>query len=1113
MFRGRENAQEGGVSLRATDVNMWVILLIAAYIDFVHDFNDSGRAPVNATILNDDPYGVIPPLIKFRGIEKLMGDLRAPTAFHVFKDKVIASLLTQLPEDAPRLPLIDSLRRGEILHETDILDLIRVEYNRFISGLPQQVPQPAPGINPLTKITGSMGIPGALTVGATTYDVTSYPTKLRGENKAFVHTAEAFHAVTNKQRNVFVCMIDAASCSMDVLGDPWADHLSYLGQQYNSSLQYHFFILNSKENISDPAGKSTIRNKTLPLRVDPAQPNVFIYFLEEADPNHVSVFPAGTQDVTDPVEVKNQAAFTPFTVETRRTGSVETPLVSAIARGNAGTFTVNDVGTDSEVRSAVQRAVTQTLLGNPTEEVVLNFIMKRFGDWCQALCLRDTSRRYKVVKVNKASAATPGQILSENNVVSLDDLQNRYKALVFLLTIDRVLLAFALAMGLNVIFTSKSGVIGTSWMTLFQNAASGLGVSDAADLYNKLNVLDEMVKRQGAYVEGVVKSVPAILEPILTYRFDQYPEALIRLRDVLSELSFLPTLPTLILQLNKVTEGHEDDNVSFLIAFTKYVISQPGGGITIPIDISQIPQESQDEYRKAVNDFRSFVTTVEKNDALVKKNIERAAAVSAGTQPMYSPERMKEGKNLATFFEILSTRPELMSSRHPAFKSAEQTLRSIVSDAKLAGIPLPPLGDISSEWDRQHSAKPQFMPRLSSRGGVVFQPPMRELFAVYPTVAAGGGQRGGATTLIDIFEAPFTDMVYVTQAPAGRTAQFDDERMASLRQEAQQEAITQLTGQGVQIPDEATFNANGGPQLVDAILSQLIGAGAYKGYLTNGRGRYASVIDPYVFREDDDLTEYLSEDLSTKPRQHTMYVTLRYMLQRLDEVRADLSKLEDADPDNLAELDTYDRLDAEVDALLSIDIPKSEVGQDDFVRNVIEIMNGGLVEKSTTDLDKSLVSISIFDTAEFVKTFQVEDVGSVRAQIYMEFDSLPVWTTIKQVNALREQVSQQPALQPQYDAAAAAAQQQLNDAITFVGNIPNRPGMYTFMEDLVSFVAKSRFNAMLDGLYERYEEVRADIYDSYEKLGMYSLAYPQFAPPAGGIRRKTHRRRRLPKLI
>ena len=1208
VFRGRpkKDPMRGGNPLALDDIYLWIVLLIAAYIDFVHDFNDSSRTSISVELLKGDPYGVVPPKVKFVGIEALLAKAggRSATAFHAFKD-IVSEILLRLIPDLDGIPKalqsnVASIRARAILHETDILDLIQLEYKTFISGLPPDIPPPTPGtrVDARLQITVPGRDPGKLTVSfgegerarSIEYIATSYPTKLRGENKAHVHTAEAFHGVSGG-RHVFVCMIDAASCSMDIIGDPWTftpaqqakgntNHLSYMGQDYHSGESYHFFILNSKENISDPAGKSTVRNRVLPLKVDPNQKNVFVYFLEEADPNHVSVFPTGTENIEDPVQKANQSVFTPFTVDTRRTGTVDAPTVSAIARTTAGTFTMSDVGTDSEVRSAAQRAVTQTLLNSPAEEVFLNFMMKRFGDWCQALCLRDTTRRYKVVFINSSSTpdARFNPLYKEGDVVSLDDLQTIHKALIFLLTIDRVLLAFALALGINVIFTSKSGVIGTSWMTLFETGVARKDVSDAANLYENLPFLDEDIKRQIEYVQSIIGRLPAIQEPIVRTNFAQYPDRLIELRDTLSELSFLPTISTLNKHLIRVTEDHdttdnpeENKKLSFLYAFTPFFIDSDGKPFgSIPTDINNVavdipdrPDEQKrqrDIYQKTVNEFRTFVETVRKNQALIDSSKKRLGG--------YSAERIREGANIVNFFTTLTNNPDAISSRHPLFKSVEQTLQSIVSDARLVGVKLSPLGDVSTAWDAAAAAaglRVQFVPRQSGRAGAIIQRPLQELFSAYqiasqPAPAAGGGQRGGGD-IKSVFESPVTEMVYVIGLPLKPVWRQDDdiERGPAIQALilAQQTEATGLLQQLARVTGDATQTTNNRLYEVTAeLMSEVVRTGVYGGKIGNDQGHLASVIDPYVFFGGKYLTLFLTDDNMEQPEPiHVKYMALRYLLWKTDELYSEIEKLKSGTPENDADLSAYDSIANDLDALSSIinivDTPnpqaegaeEEEFAPDDddeeesFEDAVESFIRNGSSQDS--DIRSRLEELAPFKRPvlidEFISATFSDDANAIRTswntQVKPFLDSrvLTINGALLALGEAKNEMNLAAKAGNREGAAAAMARAQQIDAYLTAANNEYYGTLEQFVkqaetvrlgvtDELRLYGKTAAFNDRIQGdagLVAQLREVREGIYRVYEGLDIKyrAIAYPQQAAPAprrGG--RKTHRRR-LPKLV
>jgi len=74
----------------------------------------------------------------------------------------------------------------------------------------------------------------------------------------------------------------------------------------------------------------------------------------------------------------------------------------------------------------------------------LYFPVKKFGDWCQALCLLDTSRKYTQMDQNDKNIA---------GKITLSEITN--EGTVGVLTGDQILLAYSLLIGVNVFFTVK----------------------------------------------------------------------------------------------------------------------------------------------------------------------------------------------------------------------------------------------------------------------------------------------------------------------------------------------------------------------------------------------------------------------------------------------------------------------------------------------------------------------------------------------------------------------------------------------------------------------------------------------------------------------------------
>jgi hypothetical protein len=112
------------------------LLAKAAWIDFVHDFNDSTRAKVTRGMLNDDPFGPVKGN-KIAGIDKLLYGAGGDTAFHVFK-RMLSEL--RFGDATPfQTVLTESGTPSGILHETDILADAGVPYKDAISALPNTI--------------------------------------------------------------------------------------------------------------------------------------------------------------------------------------------------------------------------------------------------------------------------------------------------------------------------------------------------------------------------------------------------------------------------------------------------------------------------------------------------------------------------------------------------------------------------------------------------------------------------------------------------------------------------------------------------------------------------------------------------------------------------------------------------------------------------------------------------------------------------------------------------------------------------------------------------------------------------------------------------------------
>jgi hypothetical protein len=407
------------------------LLTNKAWGDFAHDFDDTVRANVTVGILNQIPIestqsikGAYRTLLE--RIQAASGGKSSTTAFQMFK----AGFPTTLPPDTgAALP-------QSVLHETDIVNLVNIPYQGIISKLHTTSPQ----VVPMTP----------LQLRGRNYSVSAVPEKMNGVHAHMVSCLKALTGV-----NVFVLMWDAGSCEISEIGSAFDGTKVIPG--FDPTQLYTVYILNSKGNLSDPAPKPTIDT------LKSVNPNVKLVFLEEVDPTAPTVYPIWRTGGNDP----KASVYSGYTFTTRRAPNEK--RVSATLRTPSGLgIDIDDVKETSKVANAVANAVLAMLFGDPVEKIMAYFFLKRAGDWCQALDLDDMVQQYRAVQ--------PGGGPPE--IVTLADLKAR-GAIPILITNDRVLLAYAVALGLNVIFTTVRATL--NWLVFFRNLDEGR-TDDAASV-------------------------------------------------------------------------------------------------------------------------------------------------------------------------------------------------------------------------------------------------------------------------------------------------------------------------------------------------------------------------------------------------------------------------------------------------------------------------------------------------------------------------------------------------------------------------------------------------------------------------------------------------------
>lgn len=242
----------------------------------------------------------------------------------------------------------------------------------------------------------------------------------------------------------------------------------YEGDYSGEAVPLRVNILENMENAGDSAGKilhSTFRGES-PVSVsfhqDLQEKNYYPAFQGKEDDQNANIY-----------------ASIPFS--THKDGD-----------GIRGEFDIDEkkviienIQNASEISSASLKAVQLYLEAyaraeipdNKMKEILVQFLIKRLGDWAQGLSLLDLMRLY-------SSGKTLNEIKGDDGEMGV-------------LTHDQILLAYSIFIGVDVFFTMKF-VSGDHWLLHFKNNSSGGGITQERknDELEKLASLKDDIARE-----------------------------------------------------------------------------------------------------------------------------------------------------------------------------------------------------------------------------------------------------------------------------------------------------------------------------------------------------------------------------------------------------------------------------------------------------------------------------------------------------------------------------------------------------------------------------------------------------------------------------------------
>jgi hypothetical protein len=331
--------------------------------------------------------------------------------------------------------------------------------------------------------------------GERTYEVSAVLIKDK-EGAGILNIASRFETVSDKTK--FALIIDAATISTSELIN---SDLTPLPEN-----KCTFYILENIENDSDSATKLTSAGLSKPknsANIAAFQPELF--FLRDI-PNTVIYPEFNLQSAGH----HGEALFGNAELTLSRSGD-DTEADFKFADNT--TYHVGSVSTNANVKNASLNMIAsalskggrvsnkQLVYKNPDKTPFLFPYLKRVGDWCQALSLLDGSRDYTEFDVKRkptGKTKTLDQLRKEDTVIAL-------------VTVDRILLGYALSLGLDVFFTTSTDL---RLMIYYKNAETQM---DPAQLAAKIAQLAAKTAEYKAESEALMSQitedpVPEILQ-------------------------------------------------------------------------------------------------------------------------------------------------------------------------------------------------------------------------------------------------------------------------------------------------------------------------------------------------------------------------------------------------------------------------------------------------------------------------------------------------------------------------------------------------------------------------------------------------------------------------
>jgi len=452
-----------------------------------------------------------------------------------------------------------------------------------------------------------------------TYELRSYPTKIRGTYYNIPHAFSSSSSGSTK----FVLIIDASFISISSMRIDEMLKAQYI-EDYDPHKEYSFYILQSNENISDPATKiksfDAGKNK-----------NIHIHFLRDI---------VGKKVVYPTFENADQASNIYSNIELSTTLNAD-GIVDGTLKESKNTYDRKNIGMLSEINEASFLAVQQYIENNlkVSDEILSYFFLKRAGDWCQALSLLDMMRTYDVYTDTGIHTGSK----------TLTDLINDDYTL-GIVTHDRILLGYSLLLGLNVFYSMKMVSVDSSdegvqdgnsviWLVHFQNNESEIRLTDYAKYITEkdgvLASIEEFKVEAREYIEKILTILKDIdysklIKGILELRLYTKALSLLNTSDEFTSIqakyiAYLDELPKLeehrkisrllqsIQECKKIIQRYATENINIMSMTTYDEAIEDSGRIEHLLNYT-----SSSDFAEAKKDFTKTLDSLKSDISIIK---------------------------------------------------------------------------------------------------------------------------------------------------------------------------------------------------------------------------------------------------------------------------------------------------------------------------------------------------------------------------------------------------------------------------------------------------------------------------------------------------------------